>query len=699
MRCPLGRASTLSALAMGLALLGTGCSGGDGDDDNQFVLAGAVINVDSTTYAGSGVVCVDFTVSGPVGTVFELLAQYQLLGTAGFVGASPIPPALNAPPFNIPASSALTGLVIGPNGTLSGRFYWYAGADLGFLASQALFSITPFSNGDPNNPNGQGGLSPLITYAGGNAPQNSGGPGAGQTSGNPPGGTGRASHTSTNVRSGVAPGSVKNLLVAGGYNNSTNPGSNAFNTADRFNFDENTFTHSVPFSGQMTNAALGRVLHASSFFLDPSTGFIKVLVTGGVSRCDPSAASLALRIAGATEYDTGSIYSFSPTEQVLTPLNAMSANRFGHTATWVPNNDVVIIGGANGVGTPTVVLAIEHYRPFGNSFVAAPNSAVISFPRVEHTATLLPDGRILVAGGYNPATPGNTLLCEIYDPVQGLCTPVANTALNRFGHTATRLANGWVVIVGGRSLATNALLNNAVVYKPELGGFDPTPITMDRARALHTATLLGSRQLLIAGGLAGDPANPSIEDFTTSAQVFRAPDCFSAVTPNAFSPVNPLVTPRGEHTATAVDCGSVFVIGGRNSVGSPSGLNFLDSIEFYAFSNAVPVVSAPLTSASQTAGTLGINFSVTDADADGGYVVVRYRTTVGSGSWSLATISAQTPSSAGSNYPNHEVCPGNYLFVWNFLGDGVPNATQVEIQIIPFGAVIGSPVSFVAVTP
>jgi hypothetical protein len=161
------------------------------------------------------------------------------------------------------------------------------------------------------------------------------------------------------------------------------------------------------------------------------------------------------------------------------------------------------------------------------------------------------------------------------------------------------------------------------------------------------------------------------------------------------------VTPRAEHTATAVDCGTIFVIGGRNSVGSPSGLNFLDSLEFYAFSNSVPVLSAPATSTSQTAGTVGINFTVTDADADGGYVIVRFRTTPGSGPWSHATIVAQTPSSITSpaNFPNHEVCPGNYLFVWNFQGDGVPNGTVVEIELIPFGAVIGTPVKFTARTP
>jgi hypothetical protein len=290
--------------------------------------------------------------------------------------------------------------------------------------------------------------------------------------------------------------------------------------------------------------------------------------------------------------------------------------------------------------------------------------------------------------------------------VTGATTTVV-PAMSRYGHTATRLANGWVLIAGGRSNATNSLMNNAMVFKPELGqvvsgvptgGFDPVPVQMNQARALHAATLLGSGQVLLTGGLALSPS--STEEFTTSSLLFQSPNCFTT-TATGFSPVNPLATARAEHTATAVDCGSVFIIGGRNAVGSPSGLNFLDSVEFYAFSNSVPVVSSAMTATSGTAGTVGINFVVTDADADGGYVIIRYRTTVGSGNWEQATIASQTPSSISSpaNFANHQVCPGPYTFVWNFAADGVSNATQVEIEILPFGAVIGTPTRFVARTP
>jgi hypothetical protein len=219
---------------------------------------------------------------------------------------------------------------------------------------------------------------------------------------------------------------------------------------------------------------------------------------------------------------------------------------------------------------------------------------------------------------------------------------------------------------------------------------------MDRARALHSATMLGDRTVLVAGGITTDPSNPTAQ-FTTSAQVFRGPDCFSPGAPIAFSPVSPLLVPRAEHAASTVDCGSLFIIGGRNNAGAVPNLNFLDSVEFYAFSNAVPAVSSAMTSAAGGTNQMSIRFNVTDTDQAGGYVVIRFRTTPGSGGWQHATLVSQTPSSVPGNYPNCEVCPGLYTFVWNYGTDGVSSGAVVEIQIIPFGAVIGSPVQFVAV--
>lgn len=713
MSCPSARTLALAALCVGTLAVGSGCSGGDDDGGGGgFALRATITGVDVDTFASRGLVVITYKVFGAPGTVFDIDAKYRLGGGGSFLGATPSPPPLNGPP--LPPATPLTNNVIPSTdvpGEFDGVFNWYAGADLGFLGGTFQFQITPFSNGTPGTPNGTPGVSGSFLYDSGQPVQNSNlvGPGSGGT---PPGGTGRASHTATNVRSTASPGSVKNLLVAGGYNDGGTPGANAFNTADRFNFDPNAFTHTIAFGAPGATMANARVLHASSFFLDPGTGGTRVLVTGGVTSCIPEAPDtlvppdFAARVAGATGSATASIHTFSPAEQVGPTVNDMASIRYGHTATWIPSNQVVIIGGASSVavppGQPTLASVIEHYDPTTSTFAQGPNNATIGFPRVEHTATLLPNGRILVCGGYDPSNPASGLNCEIYNPQDGSSSSTG-TAMPRYGHSATRLANGWVLIAGGWSIANGTLLDTAMLFKPENNSFDATPITMDRARALHAATLLGGREVLFTGGITPlpNPTPTAFEEFTTSSAFFRTPDCFTTGFPAGFSAAsgNPLNTARAEHTATAVDCGTVFVIGGRNASTSPAGLNFLDSVEFYAFSNAVPVISTPNTSAvAGSVSTLAINFDVTDADADGGYVVVRFRAPSGSGPWRHATIVSQTPSSAPSNFANHEVCVGQYTFVWDFGADGVGPATLVDIQIIPFGAVIGSPVQAVRKT-
>ncbi len=66
----------------------------------------------------------------------------------------------------------------------------------------------------------------------------------------------------------------------------------------------------------------------------------------------------------------------------------------------------------------------------------------MTFARLEHTATLLPDGTVLVVGG-------GTLIAEIYDPSAGSFFPSALTEFNRSGHSATTLQNGHVIVIGG----------------------------------------------------------------------------------------------------------------------------------------------------------------------------------------------------------------------------------------------------------
>src|SRR5690349_12206350 len=77
----------------------------------------------------------------------------------------------------------------------------------------------------------------------------------------------------------------------------------------------------------------------------------------------------------------------------------------------------------------------------------------LNSPRNGHTATLLPNGRVLIAGGWAPAEASRPVRSssELYDPVSGTFRPGGNMTVPRSGHTATVLPDGKVLLAGGRA--------------------------------------------------------------------------------------------------------------------------------------------------------------------------------------------------------------------------------------------------------
>ena len=110
--------------------------------------------------------------------------------------------------------------------------------------------------------------------------------------------------------------------------------------------------------------------------------------------------------------------------------------------------------------------------------------------RAAHTSTLLPDGRVLIAGG------GRLDSCEmeedgasaeLFDPTAGSFAKTGTMGTERVSHTATLLPNGEVLLAGGWD--RDGVLASAELYDPEVGDFSPTG-SMATHRAAHTATLL-----------------------------------------------------------------------------------------------------------------------------------------------------------------------------------------------------------------
>lgn len=158
----------------------------------------------------------------------------------------------------------------------------------------------------------------------------------------------------------------------------------------------------------------------------------------------------------------------------------------------------------NGIGASLEALFLFLIAVAGQASIAAAQSGgtftatgSMTTLRYEHTATLLADGRVLIAGG-SPGYPQVLASAELYDPSTGLFTPTGDMTTARVGHTATLLLDGRVLIAGGAGLEGKELAS-AELYDPSAGTFTATGNMMN-TRVLHAAILLVSGKVLIAGG-------------------------------------------------------------------------------------------------------------------------------------------------------------------------------------------------------
>ncbi len=134
----------------------------------------------------------------------------------------------------------------------------------------------------------------------------------------------------------------------------------------------------------------------------------------------------------------------------------------------------------------------------------------LSHAREGNSATLLKDGKVLIAGGDNGRAP-MVAQAELYDPAKHAFVPTGSMKTPRGGHTATLLADGKVLMTGG--MDDLHVIDAAEVYDPATGRFVAVA-PMHRKREKHTATLLKNGQVLIAGAMPATPSRPRRRRFS-----------------------------------------------------------------------------------------------------------------------------------------------------------------------------------------
>jgi hypothetical protein len=234
----------------------------------------------------------------------------------------------------------------------------------------------------------------------------------------------------------------------------------------------------------------------------------------------------------------------------VSEIAAMHIARASHSSTLLPNGMVLIAGGFAGSG--------GEYNPYRTAELFDPHSgtfqsvAEMSIGRSGHTATLLKNGKVLIVGGWTGRYDlrGST---EVFDPLTRRFAPTGNLVVERAGNTATLLTDGRVLITGGEDRQENKI-SSAEIYDPTTGKFTATG-SMAEARAAHTATALKDGRVLIVGGSSGH---------YPSQNVYRSAEIFDPAT-GKFVSAGQMAVARHKHAAILLRSGRVLIVGGSDN--------------------------------------------------------------------------------------------------------------------------------------
>jgi len=386
----------------------------------------------------------------------------------------------------------------------------------------------------------------------------------------------RALHTLTLMYGGES-------LITGGWN-----GNAALSSAEIYNLKTGTFSATGSMNhvrAQHSAISLfdGRVLITGGFdssgnpiasaeIYDPATGLFtetpepmasarsahrmtavgngKVLITGGFGA---SGAPLAT----AELFDPAPV---NPATDTFTPADSLLHARANHSATELPTGEILVAGGYDGGG---VLGSTEIYDPDDNTFTAG---RTLNQARQSHSSWVLPNGLLLISGGNNNPSDDWDIQtsflssAELYNPATNTFTPTGSK------NNATSAGNSYLLWTG-KLLAAGGGTNKAELYTPNMEGTLETWVTaanMNTARANANYSYLDDGRVIMIGGLdsSGNPlASAELYDYLTGN----------------FSPTGSMATPRQHHYVTRLYTEKILVTGGRPSASA----NVLNSAELY----------------------------------------------------------------------------------------------------------------------